>query len=243
MICRTLCVLIFITFFAAASHASALEIPLEKHGDVYSLPILVNGLITLNFVLDSGASEVVIPSNFVSTLLRAGTITERDFLPGKSCRLADGSIMRSSRFTIKELNIRGYRLLDVPCIVCPATGRPLLGQSFLNRMESWTLDNRSHKLILNSPEAKQTSTATSDSLLPPRSGKKKPEGGNDKTMISDTDSKPGGAEPSKPLIPPSVYLDASGQPVKNGARPLLPPRVHQEQIPIRQDGDDGRKGN
>jgi hypothetical protein len=234
MIGRPLCVLIFIAFFAAAQ-AAALEIPLEQHGEVYTLPVLVNGVITLNFILDTGASEVVIPFNFVSTLMRAGTITEKDFLPGKSFKTADGSVVRSSRFRIRELNIQGYRVFDVPGVVSSVTGIPLLGQSFLSRVESWTLDNRAHKLILSGPEAKQPGPASYGPQTPPQPENKKPRPQNDKTVTSNADGKPksvdtpvgekaGEAKSSRPLIPPSVHMDALDQP--NGSKPLIPPSVH-----------------
>jgi hypothetical protein len=250
MICRPLCLLILIVFSGGVC-ASALEIPLEKHGEVYTLPVQVNGLITLNFILDSGASEVTIPSNFVSALLRSGTVTQKDFLPGRSYRLADGSVVRSSRFRIRELNIRGYRISDVPCTVSPVTGSPLLGQSFLNRMESWTLDNRTHKLILSGPEPRQTG-AINDSQIEPKSGRKKSGPGNDTAATPGADGTPqaldapaadktGGVKSTKPLIPPSVHMDVTGQPATDGTKPLIPPSVQRDQI--RREGVDPSNGN
>jgi hypothetical protein len=45
------------------------EIPLIKEGGVYQIPVKVNGVITLRFVLDTGASEVNIPADVALTLL------------------------------------------------------------------------------------------------------------------------------------------------------------------------------
>ncbi len=56
-------VLIFLAASFLATHAIAIEIPLHKHGGVYTLPVRINGIITLNFILDSGASEVAIPAD------------------------------------------------------------------------------------------------------------------------------------------------------------------------------------
>ena len=89
--------------------SAALEIPLEKHGDVYTLPVVVNGVITLNFILDSGASEVVIPLNFVTTLLRSGTIIDKDFLLGKS---KIGEWIRYTEFQIQDKGIEYPRIQD-----------------------------------------------------------------------------------------------------------------------------------
>jgi predicted aspartyl protease len=125
------------------------EIPLESVGsDVYELPVRINGVLTLKFTLDTRASEVNIPANVALTLLRTGAMTQSDFLPGKFYQLADGSILKSSRFTIRELDIGGIKISQVPASIGPANGLLLLGQSFLRRLKSWSLDNKRHVLII-----------------------------------------------------------------------------------------------
>ena len=66
------------------------DISLIKRGGVYTLPVEVNGVITLNFILDTGASEVNISADVALTLYRTGTIQDTDFLPGQIYTLADG---------------------------------------------------------------------------------------------------------------------------------------------------------
>ncbi len=125
------------------------EIPLKNAGSgVYKLPVTVNGVITLNFILDTGASEVNIPADLAVTLWRAGTITENDFLPGKAYTLADGSKVNSSRLNIRELDIGGIKINQVPASISSINGSLLLGQSFLGRLGSWSLDNNRHILIV-----------------------------------------------------------------------------------------------
>src|SRR4029077_6031670 len=48
-------------------------IPLLVQGGTFVIPVLINGQITLNFTIDSGASDVSIPADVVSTLIRTGT--------------------------------------------------------------------------------------------------------------------------------------------------------------------------
>jgi predicted aspartyl protease len=124
------------------------EIPIVKQNGVYILPVKINGAIILNFVLDSGASEVTVPADVVSTLLRTGTIAESDFLPGTSSELADGSKIENSRFIIRELEIGGIKISQVPTTITPRARALLLGQSFLGRLESWSLDNKRQVLII-----------------------------------------------------------------------------------------------
>lgn len=136
------------------------EIPLVQHGGVYTLPVRINGVITLNFILDSGASEVCIPADVVMTLIRAGTIAQRDFLPGKAFSLADGSVVKSARFVIRELELGGHKIFNVPGAIGPVMGPLLLGQSLLAKLDTWTLDNQRHVLILGRPGKTVTQRAS-----------------------------------------------------------------------------------
>src|SRR5215475_4640676 len=71
------------------------DIPLVRKGGVYEIPVEINGVITLHFVLDTGAAEVNIPADVALTLYRAGTIWDTDFLPGRTYTLADGSMLNT----------------------------------------------------------------------------------------------------------------------------------------------------
>src|SRR5262249_2477141 len=110
------------------------NIPLTKKGGVYEVSVEVNGVIKLNFILDTGASEVNIPADVALTLYRTGTIRESDFLPGQTYRLADGSILQSSRFLLQSLKIGNNRIVNVPGSIGSASSPLLLGQSFLERL-------------------------------------------------------------------------------------------------------------
>jgi hypothetical protein len=59
--------------FAAPSFAPDLraqeeEIPLARQGNTYSVTVLVNGIIPIPFVLDTGAGDVLLPADVVFTL-------------------------------------------------------------------------------------------------------------------------------------------------------------------------------
>ena len=126
----------------------AIEIPLEKLEGVYRLPVKINGVLTLKFILDTGAAEVNIPADVALTLLRTETITKSDFLPGRFYETVEGNISENSRFNIRELDIGGIKISQVSACVGSAKGSLLLGQSFLERLESWSLDNKRHVLII-----------------------------------------------------------------------------------------------
>jgi len=123
-------------------------IPMLRETGVYKVPVLINNAITLKFVVDSGASDVTIPSDVVSTLIRAGTITSDDFIGTQKYALADGSVVQAKAFHIKSLKVGDVVVENVTGSVADAAGDLLLGQSFLSRFKSWSIDNTRHALAL-----------------------------------------------------------------------------------------------
>jgi clan AA aspartic protease (TIGR02281 family) len=157
--------LIFLVTFCVTAQAGAIEISLKEYGGVYCLPARINGVITLDFILDTGASEVTIPANVALTLLKAGTIKEGDFLPGRKYRLADGSTLKGSRFKIRELEVGGLKMSNVPAVVAPGRGPLLLGQSFLSRVGNWAINNEKQLLLISESKSAE-SPSRSDGLKP-----------------------------------------------------------------------------
>ena len=128
---------------------SAEGIPLLAQGGTFVVPVLINGQITLNFTIDSGAADVSIPADVVSTLTRTGTIQESDFVGQKVYRLAVGSTVPSATFFIRLLKVGSHLLENVMGSVASAQADLLLGQSFLSRFNSWSIDNKRQVLLLN----------------------------------------------------------------------------------------------
>jgi clan AA aspartic protease (TIGR02281 family) len=124
-------------------------VALVSDGGTFKVPVTINDQLTLKFVVDSGASDVSIPADVVATLLRTETITDADFLDKQTYRLADGSTIPSQRFVIRTLKIGDKTLENVVGSIAPVTGSLLLGQSFLSRFKSWSMDNQGRRLILN----------------------------------------------------------------------------------------------
>lgn len=141
-----------------SSPLAAIEVPLVKEGGVYTVPVRINDVLTLDFVIDSGAAEVQVPADVALTLFRTGTITEEDFLPGQTYRLADGSTMKSGRFMIKELRIGPLSIKQVEAGVTPVQGSLLLGQSFLSKVSSWSQDNKRGVLVIGNDDGNHGSS-------------------------------------------------------------------------------------
>jgi hypothetical protein len=123
-------------------------IPLQRQGGTYTAPVLVNGAIILDFILDSGAADVSMPADVVMTLVRTGTLQANDFTGTQTYKLADGSIIPSATFRIRSLIVGNRVVEDVTGGVAPVEGSLLLGQSFLSRFKSWSIDNSRRTLVL-----------------------------------------------------------------------------------------------
>jgi len=134
---------------AAGGAAHADSIPLKVQGGTLVLPVIINDRIRLDFVLDSGASDVSIPLDVFSTLRRTGTISDGDLLPPATYRLADGTTQQQYRFRIRSLRTGDFELLGVVGSVSPPQGELLLGQSFLRRLRNWSIDNERRVLVIN----------------------------------------------------------------------------------------------
>jgi clan AA aspartic protease (TIGR02281 family) len=125
-----------------------MAVPLKQDGGIFVVPVEINGAITLEFGVDSGASDVSVPADVFSTLYRTHTIKDSDIIGERTYVLADGSKLRSVTFTIRSLKVGDKVVENVKGSVTPAQGTLLLGQSFLERFKSWSINNTNHELVL-----------------------------------------------------------------------------------------------
>ena len=129
--------------------ASGDEVTLIQNGGVFEVPVIVNDVLKINFIIDSGASDVSISPDVALTLLKAGTISQAEWLPGAHYAFADGSSAKSERFKIRSLRIGGRILHDVTCSIAQKIEAPLLlGQSALHKLGSYQIDYRRGLLII-----------------------------------------------------------------------------------------------
>lgn len=123
-------------------------VQMVQRNGVYVVPVLINNAITLDFVLDTGAADVSVPEDVVTTLMRTGTITKSDIIGARTYTLADGSTTSSATFRIRSLKLGDTVLENVTGSIADAKGTMLLGLSFLDRFKSVTIDNTKHTLAL-----------------------------------------------------------------------------------------------
>jgi clan AA aspartic protease (TIGR02281 family) len=141
--------------------AYAESIPLIHAHGTLQVPVVINDKITLNFTIDSGATDVSIPAAVFAALTRNGAVSPQDLLDKRIYKLADGSGELSQRFRLRSLRVGKLEVRDVIASVGDSGGLLLLGQSFLSRLKSWSIDNERQTLLIT-----ESATAQSPLIVP-----------------------------------------------------------------------------
>lgn len=124
------------------------EVHLQQDSGVLTIPVRVNDAMTLDFTIDSGASDVSISADVVRRLMRAGALTKSDFVGEMDYELADGSTVTAKTFRIRVLRVGNREIRNVMGSVSDSGAGLLLGQTFLSRFKSWSIDNQRQVLVL-----------------------------------------------------------------------------------------------
>jgi clan AA aspartic protease (TIGR02281 family) len=126
------------------------EVRLEGDNGTFTVPGIVNRSVRIPFVLDTGSADVQVPAEVVFTLLRTGILSKQDFIGARFYTFADGRTVPSLRVNIREMQVGGLVVRNVPARISEAVNSDaLLGQSFLSKIGSWSLDNKRHLLVLS----------------------------------------------------------------------------------------------
>jgi clan AA aspartic protease (TIGR02281 family) len=128
-------------------------VALKTEGGALLVPVVINDSVKLDFMLDSGAAVVTIPADVAMTLIRTGTITRDDVLGRQKFQMADGHTASSTILRIRSLKVGNIVVHDVQASVTDAKGSLLLGQTFLARLTTWSIDNSRHVLVLGPERA------------------------------------------------------------------------------------------
>jgi clan AA aspartic protease (TIGR02281 family) len=126
------------------------EAPITWNDGGYDIMVTLNGR-PLNFTLDTGATAVVIPQNIADRLMADGSLTTADYLGPGTASLADGSQKTINRYKLRSVTVGGRTVSNVICNVDAPGSSLLLGQSFLLRFKSWSVDNARGVLVLGEP--------------------------------------------------------------------------------------------
>ncbi|MFN4812027.1 MAG: retroviral-like aspartic protease family protein [Bacteroidota bacterium] len=116
---------------------------------IYEIPVRLNNVLDIDFIFDTGASEVFITPDVALTLIRTKKLTDADLLTDGRYMDANGDINEAARFKIRELQIGSHILKNVTAGISNSiTGYCLLGLSALTQFEKATIDFDSNTLKL-----------------------------------------------------------------------------------------------
>ena len=141
--------LIFIgmMIIATLSSFAQVTISMENKGGVFYIPGKVNGL-PLQFIFDTGASNVYISLTEALFMLKNDYISETDFGGSSYAQVADGSIVENTEITLREIEVAGIKLYNIKAYVSNSLNAPLLfGQSAIQKLGPIQIDG--NKLIIS----------------------------------------------------------------------------------------------
>lgn len=124
------------------------KISLTEGNGVFILSATIGGKVQSEFILDSGAGECNISSGLEKKLIAKGIIKQADYLENGLYKLADGSIVENKRVKISEIKIGNKTISNVTVSVGSSDSPNLLGQTFLNKLNQWSIDNSKRQLII-----------------------------------------------------------------------------------------------
>jgi aspartyl protease family protein len=128
--------------------SSANIVKMTKEGGVYSVPIEING-IAMDFILDTGASDVSISLTEALFLMKQGKLTTDDIKGSQQYRTADGNISEGTVINLKTVKIGNKILHNVEASVVESMEAPLLlGQSALSKFGKISIDYKKLELKL-----------------------------------------------------------------------------------------------
>lgn len=151
------------------SHPQRVGIQMTKEGGVYTIPCIVNG-VKMNFVFDTGASNVCISLTEALFLYKNGYIDDEDIGGKTKSVVADGSITTNTKLTLKTIEIGGIVLRNVDALVSSNIEAPLLlGQSALQKLGKFEIDGDSLFFtgVVEHPQIHQHTQDETSTPIPP----------------------------------------------------------------------------
>ena len=120
--------------FFVSSLSSQTVVQMTRSGGVSLIPCKVNGL-NLNFVFDTGASDVSLSLTEAGFMLKNGYLAESDFVGTQNYSDANGDIEEGVVINLRSIIIGGLLIKNVQATIVKNTKAPLLlGQSALSRL-------------------------------------------------------------------------------------------------------------
>ena len=100
------------------------------------------------WMIDSGASDLLVSDEFIKLLKQQKVITELSFMGEGYASMANNSRVLCKRYKVNNVRIGRYTIDNVILSSSPGVKEFLMGKSLLNKFSSWTIDNKNNLLVL-----------------------------------------------------------------------------------------------
>jgi len=147
-------------------------IKMNPSGGVFTIPCVVNGL-KMNFIFDTGASNVCLSLTEALFMYKNGILTDTDIIGKTQSQIADGSIVENTEVILHSIDVGGILITDVKALVSSNLDAPLLlGQSVIKKLGAFEIkgdsliikpQNKNYKILNRPTEDKKKD----HSIIPP----------------------------------------------------------------------------
>ena len=102
------------------------------------------------FLLDTGASTIVINKKILSELINNGIVSKNNYLGKDNTELANGLVITCENWLIPEMKIGNQKIKNVNVsVVDSEKSLPLFGMDGLNKLNVLKLNLSENEIILN----------------------------------------------------------------------------------------------
>jgi aspartyl protease family protein len=140
-------VIVFGLIFTLNKPVTPTIVKMKEENGVRYIPAKINGQ-ELNFVFDTGASNICISVLEAMVLIKNGTLTREDFIGKEHFIDATGRVSAGAKISLRTVSIGDRELNNVDAIVVEnPEALCLLGQSVLEKFGSYKIDNIKDEII------------------------------------------------------------------------------------------------
>ena len=122
---------------------------LTEEENMKFIPVEIND-VDYNFLLDTGASNIVINKKILNNLLLNGFIGNQNFIKKSKSVIANGDVVNTEEWLIPELKIRNNTIKNIiVSVVDSEDSIPLFGMDGLNKLNVVKLNLNENEIIIN----------------------------------------------------------------------------------------------
>ena len=126
-----------------------IKIPLEARGNSKIIKAKLNGIMEFDFIVDTGADNVLVSSDIFRTFYKGGIIKDEDLIDMETYTVADGSSIIGLSFYLRKIEFGDITLTDVKASVIDSDNIDcLMGGSAFKKLGQITIDYDNDLLII-----------------------------------------------------------------------------------------------